>query len=127
MKTKTRKTPSVGFMLILSICAKCHGSVVKSQLLRHSHATRHNHCMVQAHRRKNLGFSSLKNNSALVIEHQAMRSRFFSKAMFFLSEKESLKGITILVVRLSGCLHTSRIKTNIVSTLIRVSFSERGF
>ena len=33
----------MGFMLKMSICAKRHGSVVKSQLLRHSHATRHNH------------------------------------------------------------------------------------
>ena len=47
--------------------------------------------------------------------------------MFFLSEKESLKGITVLVVRLSGCLHTSRIATNDVKTLARVSLSERGF
>ena len=43
MKTKTRKTPSVGLKLSVSFCAKCHDSVVKSQLLRHSHTTRHNH------------------------------------------------------------------------------------
>ena len=33
----------MGLKLSLSFCAKCHDSVVKSQLLRHSHTTRHNH------------------------------------------------------------------------------------
>ena len=44
---------------------------------------------------------------------------------FCLDEKESLQGITALVVRLSGCLHTSRIRANGVEALKRVSFSER--
>ena len=65
----------MGFMLKMSICAKRHGSVVKSQLLRHSHTTRHNHCMVQAHRRKNPGFSSLKNNC--YCEASMMKKCFF--------------------------------------------------
>jgi hypothetical protein len=44
---------------------------------------------------------------------------------FFLDEKESLKGITVFVGRLAGCLHTSSITTNGVNTLISVSFSAR--
>ena len=28
---------------------------------------------------------------------------------FFLDEKESLKGITVLVIKLSGCLHLGQI------------------
>ena len=51
-------------------------------------------------------------------------SRF---SLFFLDEKESLKGITVFGGRLSGCLHTSRLATNGVNTLTRVSFSTRGF
>ena len=46
---------------------------------------------------------------------------------FFLDEKESLKGITVFALRLSECLHTSRLTTNGVNTLTRVSFSARGF
>ena len=53
--------------------------------------------------------------------------RFGTNRLFFLYEKESLKGLTVLVVSLAGCLHTSRIRTNGVNTLIRVTFSERGF
>ena len=51
-------------------------------------------------------------------------SRF---SRFFLDEKESLKGMTVFGSRLSGCLHTSRLETNSVNTLTRVSFSARGF
>ena len=51
-----------------------------------------------------------------------LRSLFF---WFFLDEKESLKGITVFVGRLAGCLHTSRITTNGVNTLTSVSFSAR--
>ena len=46
---------------------------------------------------------------------------------FCLDEKESLQGMTVADVRLAGCLHTSRITTDSVNTLIRVSFSARGF
>ena len=53
--------------------------------------------------------------------------RFLKNRCFCLFEKESLKGLTVLVVSLAGCLHTSRIITNGVNTLIRVSFSERCF
>ena len=53
-----------------------------------------------------------------------VRSWFFG---FYLDEKESLQGITVAVVRLAGCLHTSRITTDSVNTLTRVSFSARGF
>ena len=53
--------------------------------------------------------------------------RFGTNRLFFLYEKESLKGLTVLVVSLAGCSHTSRIKTNGVNTLIRVTFSERVF
>ena len=53
-----------------------------------------------------------------------MCSLFFG---FFLAEKESLKGITVFVGRQAGGLHTSRITTNGVNTLTRVSFSARGF
>ena len=44
---------------------------------------------------------------------------------FFLDEKESLKGITVFVGRLAGCLHTSRITTKGVNSLTSVSFSAR--
>ena len=53
-----------------------------------------------------------------------VRSLFFG---FFLDEKECLKGITVFVGRLAGCLHTSRITTKGVNTLTSVSFSARGF
>ena len=43
MKTKTIKTPSVGLMLILSICDKWYGSVIKSTLLCQRHTTRPDH------------------------------------------------------------------------------------
>ena len=42
-KTKTKKTPSVGLKLILSICAKRHDCVSKNKLLSLSHTTYHNH------------------------------------------------------------------------------------
>ncbi len=51
-----------------------------------------------------------------------LRSLFF---WLFLDEKESLKGITVFVGRLAGCLHTSRITTKGVNTLTSVSFSAR--
>ena len=67
--------------------------------------------VVQSHRRKNS-------------ENRYVRSLF---SWFFLDEKEFLKGITVFVGRLAGCLHTSRITTNGVNTLTSVSFSARGF
>ena len=120
MKTKTIKTPSVGLTLILSICDKCYDSVFKSTLLRQSHITRHNHCRdsIPQKEKQRKPFFSLHSGFNYV------RSLFF---WFFLDEKESLKGITVFVGRLAGCLHTSRITTNGVNTLIRVSFSARGF
>jgi hypothetical protein len=39
-------------------------------------------------------------------------SGFDKNRCFCLDEIEALKGITILVIRLAGCLHTSRIRTN---------------
>ena len=92
--------------------------------------------VVQSHRRKNsenrrqsqtcLNFAEVhpvlrkpKNS-----ENRYVRSLF---SWFFLDEKESLKGITVFVGRLAGCLHTSSITTNGVNTLISVSFSARGF
>ena len=144
MKTKTIKTPSVGLTLILSICDKCYDSVLKaaikreqtrvysqyaerkqvrqsqSTLLRQSHTTRHNHfrgSIPQKEKQRKPFFSALSR-------FNYVRSLFF---WFFLDEKESLKGITLFVGRLAGCLHTSRITTNTVNTLTRVSFSARGF
>ena len=116
MKTKTIKTPSMGLKLLVSFCAKCHDSVVKSQLLRHSHTTRHNHWDGSSPQKEKPRFAKKPFFS--------VRSRF---SWFFLSEKESLKGLTAWVVRLSGCLHTSRISTHGVNILTRVSLSERGF
>ena len=49
------------------------------------------------------------------------------RAVFFLFEKDDPERVTVLVLSLYGCLHTSRIRTNGVNTLKRVSFSERGF
>ena len=120
MKTKTIKTPSVGLILFQSICNKCYDSVFKSTLLRQSHITRHNHCRgsIPQKEKQRKPFFSLHSGFNYV------RSLFFG---FFLDEKESLKGITVFVGRLAGCLHTSRITTNTVNTLTRVSFSARGF
>ena len=128
MKTKTIKTPSVCFKLSMSFCAKCHGSVVKSQLLRHSHTTRHNHCHGSSPQKEKTRFAEITMFEILV-------SRLLTLAVcvekcfscFFLSEKEPLKGLTALVVRLSGRLHTSRISTHGVNALARASLSERGF
>ena len=120
MKTKTIKTPSVGLTLILSICDKCYDSVFTSTLLRQSHTTRHNHCrgsITQKEKQRKPFFSALSR-------FNYVRSLF---SWFFLDEKESLKGITLFVGKLAGCLHTSRITTNTVNTLTRVSFSARGF
>ena len=119
MKTKTIKTPSVCLKLLLSFCAKCHGSVVKSQLLRHSHTTRHNHCHGSSPQKEKTRFAE---KQLLLLEKSEI-----SFSCFFLSEKESLKGLTALVVRLSACLHTSRISTHGVNALTRASLSERGF
>ena len=119
-KTKTIKTPSVGLTLILSICDKCYDSVFKSTLLRQSHTTRHNHCRGSIPQKE-------KQRKPFFSVHRwfnCVRSLF---SWFFLDEKESLKGITVYVVRLSECLHLSRIRTNGVNTLTSVSFSERVF
>lgn len=51
---KTKKTLSGGLTLLWSICAKQHDSVFKSKLYSHSHAARHNHCVFQAPRKKNI-------------------------------------------------------------------------
>ena len=120
MKTKTIITPSVGLTLILSICAKCYGSVIKSTLLCQRHTTRHDHyrgSIPQKERQKKPFFSEQRWLNSV-------RSLF---SWFFLDEKESLKGITVFGERLSVCLHTSRLATNGVNTLTRVSFSARGF
>ena len=73
-------------------------------------------------------WKNLKNHSSVpyinIPTEELWRSRF---SWFFLDEKVSLKGITVFVGRLSGCLHTSRLTTNGVNTLTRVSFSARGF
>ena len=120
MKKKTIKTPSVGLTLILSLCAKCYDSVFKSMLLRQSHTTRHNHCRGSIPQKEKQRKPFLSLHSRI----NCMCSLYF---WFFLAEKESLKGITVFVGRQAGCLHTSRITTNGVNTLTRVSFSARGF
>ena len=118
----------MGFMLKMSICAKRHGSVVKSQLLRHSHTTRHNHRRGSILQKEKTRFAKNTTFGILV-------SRLLTLAVsiekcfscFFLDEKDSLKGITEFALRLSECLHTSRLTTNGVNALPRVSFSARGF
>ncbi len=112
----------MGLKLLVSFCAKCHDSVVKSQLLRHSHTTRHNHWCGSSPQKEKPRFAK---KQLLLSANKDKREKRFS--WFFLSEKESLKGLTAWVVRLSGCLHTSRISTHGVNTLTRVSLSERGF
>ena len=112
----------MGLKLLVSFCAKCHDSVVKSQLLRHSHATRHNHWHGSSPQKEKPRLFKPKKQLLLRGKHD--EKMFF---WFFLSEKESLKGLTVLVVRLSGCLHTSRIRTNSVNAQQRASLSERGF
>ena len=79
--------------LLLSFCAKCHGSVVKSQLLRHSHTTRHNHCHGSNPQKEKTRFAE---KQLLLLEKSEI-----SFSCFFLSEKEPLKGIRYLV---KGCL-----------------------
>ena len=120
IKTKTLKTLSVGLTLILSICDKCYGSVIKSKLLCQPHNTRHDRWRGSIPQKE-------KPKKTLFSVHSwlnSVRSRF---SRFFLDEKESLKGITVFGGRLSGCLHTSRLATNGVNTLTRVSFAARGF
>ena len=120
MKTKTIKNPSVGLTLILSICDKWYGSVIKSTLLCQCHTTCHDHyrgSIPQKQKQK-------KTFSSVYRRLSSVRSLFFR---FFLAEKESLEGITVFGVRLSGCLHTSRITTNTVNALTRASFSARVF
>ena len=116
MKTKTIKTPSVGLTLILSICDKCYGSVIKSTLLCQPHNTRHDHY------RGSIPQKEKQEKQLLLLDK--MEKRF---SLFFLDEKESLKGITVFGERLSACLHTSRLATNGVNALPRVSFSARCF
>ena len=120
MKTKTINNPSVGLTLILSICDKCNGAVIKSTLLCQRHTTCHNHysgSIPQKQKQK-------KTFPSVYRRLNSVRSLFFR---FLLAEKESLKGITEFGVRLSGGLHTSRLTTNGVNTLARVSFAARGF
>ena len=128
MITKTIKTPSVGLTLILSICDKCHGSVVKSQLLRHSHTTRHNHCHGSSPQKEKTRFAE-KTMFEILVSRLLTLAVCVEKCFscFFLDEKESLKGITVFGERLSGRLHTSRLATNGVNALARASLSERGF
>ena len=120
IKTKTIKTPSVGLTLILSISAKCYDSVFKSKLLRQSHTTSHNHYRGSIPQKG-------KQEKPFYSVHSWLHSVRSLFSWFFLDEKESMKGITVFGGRLSGCLHTSRLATNGVNTLARVSFSERGF
>ena len=132
----------MGLKLLVSFCAKCHDSVVKSQLLRHRHTTRHNHWHGSSPQkekprfaekqffsvRSRFSWSLLFQRTPDAPRHNPNKFGFCPRfSWFFLSEKESLKGLTALVVRLSGCLHTSRISTHGVNTLARVSLSERGF
>ena len=128
MKTKTIKTPSVCLKLSMSFCAKCHGSVVKSQLLRHSHTTRHNHCHGSSPQKEKTRFAK-KTMFEILVSRLLTLAVSVEKCFscFFLDEKDSLKGITVFALRLSECLHTSRLTTNGVNTLTRVSFSARGF
>ena len=146
MKTKTIKNPSVGLTLILNICDKCYGSVIKSTLLCQRHTTCHNHyrgAIPQKKKQKKTFISVycwLNSVRSLFFrflqclrEQDAPRQNlnafgFCSRfSLFLLAEKESLKGITVFGVRLSGCLHTSRLTTNGVNALTRASFSARVF
>lgn len=120
MKTKTIKTPSMGLTLILSICDKCYGTVIKSALLCQPHTTRHDHWRSSIPQKE----KQVKPFSSVHRWLNSVRKRF---SWFCLDVKESLKGITVFGGRQSGCLHTSRLATNGVNTLTRVSFAARGF
>ena len=61
MKTKTRKTPSVGLTLLKSSCVKRQVSGYESELSSHTPASCHTTDVAQARRRKNP--ASLKNHS----------------------------------------------------------------
>ena len=149
----------MGLTLILSICDKCYGSVIKSTLLCQRHTTCHDHyralsvatldesgkpsAIPQKQKQKKTFisvYSWLNSVRSLFFrflqclrEQDAPRQNlnafgFCSRfSLFLLAEKESLKGITVFGVRLSGCLHTSRITTNTVNALTRASFSARVF
>jgi hypothetical protein len=60
MKTKTRKTPSVGLTLLKSSCVKRQVSGYESELSSHTPASCHTTDVVQARRRKTP--ASLKNH-----------------------------------------------------------------
>ena len=113
----------MGLMLFESICAQRYDSVFKSTLLRQSHTTRHNHWRGSIPQKKNHAIAK-KPFFSVHCWFKYVRSRF---SWFFLDEKDSLKGITVFVLRQYVCLHTSRLITNGVNTLTSVSFSARGF
>ena len=80
MMTKTIKTPSVGLMLILSMCDRCYASVFKSMLLRQSHTTCHDHWRAQIPQKEKQEKPFISVYSWL----NSVRSRF---SWFFLDEK----------------------------------------
>ena len=57
----------------------------------------------------------------------ATRMVFFREAGFFLDEIESPERVTMSEIRLSGCLHTSRIVADSVKNSSESSISERGY
>ena len=52
---------------------------------------------------------------------------FFREAGFFLDEIESPERVTMSEIRLSGCLHTSRIVADSVKNSTEYSISEMGY
>ena len=62
-----------------------------------------------------------------VIDPNATRMVFFREAGFFLDEIESPERVTMSEIRLSGCLHTSRIVADSVKNSSESSISERGY
>ena len=72
------------------------------------------------------GSTALVSNNTATLKNKFELVPALDFYCFCLDEKESLQGITALVVRLSECLHTSRIRTDGVEALTRVSFSARS-
>ena len=98
MKTKTRKTPSVGLTLLKSSCVKRQVSGYESELSSHTPASCHTTDVAQARRRKNP--ASLKNHFSQYIAVMSGCAAGFLG--FSLMRKESLKGITVFGGRLLG-------------------------
>ena len=75
----------------------------------------------------NVNLNDNLNFLGLSIIEVEQKERFFCEAGFFHDEIEIPERVTILVIRLSGCSHTSRIIADNVKNSLESSISEMGF